>query len=446
MFEQSGDPSSSFPVSAAGLRGWAAALVGVDRAVDDGERVEQLAALEELKAAACAAQARVAVDFARSQEAVMRASGVPAARAGATVGVGVGAQVALARRESPHRGGRLLGLARVLVAEMPCTLRALETGLVNEWRATVIVRETACVTGEDRAAIDAELWADSTVVSALGDRALAATVKRLAHRCDPRAVLARAAQAETERCVSLRPAPDTMTYLTALLPMAQGVAAYAALTQAADTARSDGDVRGRGQVMADTLVQHLTGQTRASDVGVRVNLVMSDTTLLGDCTDPATTDPAADEPALISGHGPIPATVARRLVATASGSQRAWVRRLYQHHGRLIAMESRARRFPEAMGDFLDLRDQQCRTPWCDAPIRHHDHITAHTTGGPTAVTNGQGLCEACNHTKQTPGWQARPGPHGQVITTTPTRHHYTSPEPPPPGRPPPRQARRKAA
>jgi hypothetical protein len=54
--------------------------------------------------------------------------------------------------------------------------------------------------------------------------------------------------------VSLRPAAEAMTYLTALLPAAQGVAAYAVLVREADAARSGGDERSRGQVMADPLV------------------------------------------------------------------------------------------------------------------------------------------------------------------------------------------------
>ena len=47
-----------------------------------------------------------------------------------------------------------------------------------------------------------------------------------------------------DRRVSIRPAPDTMTYLTALLPVAHGVAVYAALTRHADTAKATGDARG----------------------------------------------------------------------------------------------------------------------------------------------------------------------------------------------------------
>ncbi len=110
--------------------------------------------------------------------------------------------------------------------------------------------------------------------------------------------------------------------------------------------------------------------------------------------------------------------------------------------------------------------------PFCDAPIRHIDHITPRSEGGQTSAANGQGLCERCNHAKQAPGWtQKTPhdrgdggsplsaityppdtadvaGSQGDVVTaadptrrirtladpthhvhiTTPTGHHYRSP------------------
>jgi hypothetical protein len=44
-----------------------------------------------------------------------------------------------------------------------------------------------------------------------------------------------------------------MAYLTALVPVAQGVAAYAALTRHADTLKSSGDERSKGAIMADEL-------------------------------------------------------------------------------------------------------------------------------------------------------------------------------------------------
>ena len=95
-------------------------------------------------------------------------------------------------------------------------------------------------------------------------------------------------------------------------------------------------------------------------------------------------------------------------------------------------MDSTARIFPTKLAQFLRLRDQRCRTPWCDAPIRHADHVEAADDGGPTTATNGQGLCEACNYNKQAIGWRAkpRPGPGHEVETITPTGHTYSSTAP----------------
>jgi len=139
-------------VSASDVAGWRDALVGVDREVTDAERVDQLRVLEELKCAAAAAQARIAVDLEASQRAEQARAGLRAEERGK----GVGAQVALARRESVHRGGRLLGLANALVREMPHTFAALQAGVLSEWRATILVRESAALTLPDRAVLDAE--------------------------------------------------------------------------------------------------------------------------------------------------------------------------------------------------------------------------------------------------------------------------------------------------
>jgi hypothetical protein len=376
------------------VRAWADGLLELDRGVDDTERIEQLAALEELKSAAAAAQARIAVDFAESQCRPHEAARSPSAG----VGAAVGAQIALARRESPHAGGRLLGMAKALVAEMPCSMAALEAGVISEYRALIMVRETACLSREGRARVDAEVCGDLERLSALGNQRLAAAARKAAYAADPAAVVARASNATRDRRVSIRPAPDTMVWLTALLPVAQGVGCYAALSRAADTHRGEGDPRSRGQVMADTLVERLTGQAEADAVPVVVDLVMTDQALL-----------AGDgEPAHLDGYGPVPAGTARQLVDQAA---RAWLRRLYTHPdtGQLVATESKARLFPAGLARLIRLRDQTCRTPWCDAPIRHTDHVAEHARGGETSLANGQGLCEACNHIKQALGWRARP-------------------------------------
>ena len=56
----------------------------------------------------------------------------------------------------------------------------------------------------------------------------------LAARFDPAAVAERRRRAEADRHTSLRPAPDTMTWLGALLPVKDGVAVHKALLDEAD--------------------------------------------------------------------------------------------------------------------------------------------------------------------------------------------------------------------
>ena len=106
-----------------------------------------------------------------------------------------------------------------------------------------------------------------------------------------------------------------------------------------------------------------------------------------------------------------------------------------------MAMESTSRRFEGALGEFLVIRDQVCRTPWCGAPVRHGDHVVQADAGGPTAEVNGEGLCAACNQAKEAPGWRASPASEGgagvEVEIVTPTGHRYRSHPPDPPGAPP---------
>jgi len=228
--------------------GWVDHLAGLDRDVPDAERVDLIRKLEELKASAAAAQAKLSSDFDASQREAQAAAGVPASR----VGRGVAEQVALARRDSAHRGGEHLGAGKALTREMPHTLEALTWGWISEWRAKLLVRETAYLSREHRAAIDAELAGPDGIeaLQAMSDKQVVAAAQRIAYRLDARAVVDRARRAEAQRRVTLRPAPDTMSYLTGLLPVAQGVACLAVLTRAADTARAAGDERSRGRAPA----------------------------------------------------------------------------------------------------------------------------------------------------------------------------------------------------
>jgi hypothetical protein len=141
----------------------------------------------------------------------------------------------------------------------------------------------------------------------------------------------------------------------------------------------------------------------------------------------------------LEGYGPVPAPLARQWLRELPEDVGCWLRRLFVDPGtdRLVALESTRRVFTGLLRRFIMVRDRTCRTPWCDAPIRHVDHVEPAAAGSPTSAENAQGLCEACNYAKQAPGWAAATdtpdgtaGAGGAVETRTPTGHRYPSPAP----------------
>ncbi|WP_446666852.1 DUF222 domain-containing protein [Flexivirga sp. B27] len=432
----------------------------LDGPVTDGDLLAELRACEELKNAVAARQARLAVAVHESQS----ARDVPRGISKADTARHVGSQIALARRCAPHLGSRLLGLAHAIVDEMPHTQAALTAGVITEWDATMLCRETACLTRADRATVDAAVADQLGTVS---HQRLEAEARKHAYQTDPAAVTARRARAESERRVSLRPAPDCMTRLSALLPVKDGVACFAALSAFADAAATP--EHPRGQLMADALVARVTGrgtggQTANTDAPagtenppaaaapaspeasdgsgspattasprspkgspkpqIRVNLLMPLDTLTGDV------------PAYLPGYGPIPADLARQWLTDPDLAVQ--VRRIFAFPdtGDLVGMESRARTYRGLLAAFIKLRDQTCRTPFCTAPIRHTDHIRSHANGGPTSERNGQGLCERCNYAEEHPDHHTT-GHAGETTTSAGTLT-ATSRPPAPPGMPPP--------
>lgn len=182
--------------------------------LSDVHRIDQLRLLEEIKASAAAAQATITVTFERSQLARHYAAGVRRDQRGR----GIGDQVALARGCPASQGARHVGFAKAMT-EMPHTFALLGGGQVDEWTATLLVRETAILTLEDRQRVDERLCA-MTVDTTTGEvsdplvlgctpRKVACAARALAAELDPEAAERRNAKAEGDRRVSIRPARPT---------------------------------------------------------------------------------------------------------------------------------------------------------------------------------------------------------------------------------------------
>ncbi|CAN5380671.1 hypothetical protein BH20ACT5_BH20ACT5_09980 [soil metagenome] len=311
------------------------------------------------------------------------------------------------------------------------------------------------------AGTQASLAGDPDRLEAMGDAELAAAARAIAYRLDPDSFVARRRRAEDDRRVTLRPAPDTMAALSALLPVKDGVTVYATLTRHADTLRAGGDQRSQGQIMADTLTERIAGNrdtrcsgpattgpattgpstgteattgtgtatgtasgtasgTAAGVAGVVLDVLISDHALLA----------GGDPPAHVLGYGPVPADLVRQWATDPAAT--TWLRKLYAtpETGALVAMDSRARLFPDGLARMIRLRDQTCRTPWCDAPIRHTDHAHPPRTTGPPATPTGKGCARPATTPNKHPAGGPAPAPptastppHPPGTDTAPTHH-----------------------
>ena len=120
------------------VAGWREHLADSRVPAGDAARIDLIAELERVKAAAAAMQARLTAAMADDATA---GAGTRDAQASAVRSVA--GQVGLARRISPARAATAVGLARMLCTDLPGTLDALTGGLISEWRATLVARETA---------------------------------------------------------------------------------------------------------------------------------------------------------------------------------------------------------------------------------------------------------------------------------------------------------------
>ena len=121
MLEPMSETQAAAPVLTAGDLAALAALVDqlhhVDRNAPDPELIDQITELERIKSACAAAQATLTLAFVTSQTEGLTQTQQRQIRAHRSIN----GQIALARRDSPARGGRHVGADKALLREMPNT-------------------------------------------------------------------------------------------------------------------------------------------------------------------------------------------------------------------------------------------------------------------------------------------------------------------------------------
>ena len=133
-----------------------------------------------------------------------------------------------------------------------------------------------------------------------------------------------------------------------------------------------------------------------------------------------------EEPGDLAGHGPVPASMARRLADTG-----AWRKVTTDPvSGVVVDVGRRAYTPSAALADLVRARDRTCRFPGCRQPARRCDldHVVRWPEG-PTDAANLAALCRHHHRLKHQTQWTVRAGPGGELAWTTPTGHRYlTSP------------------
>ncbi|MDR4534845.1 DUF222 domain-containing protein [Glutamicibacter sp. PS] len=350
-------------------------------------------------------------------------------------GRGCAASVAIARRRGQHGARRYLENCRMLAEDLPRLAQRFERGDLSEEQVMVILSTLADVDAEHRRDFDAYLACSPEIYEGAGTKRLQDLVRQFTCSIDAGAQTDRLHERAKRRYVRFHADQDGIS-ISGRLPLEDGVVLEKCLRRQAHALRRKGDPRTLEQLMADLLVRRpISGDEAAGlplPMFMDLKVIMTDRALFqGD-----------SEPANLEGYGVIPAEYARNLVATRRRqyaqdgaiipdrselarrlSSFPELQRIYTAPGNkeLVAMDSKARAFPDGLKELICVRDLRCRTPYCNNRPQHLDHVFAWWLGGETTFNNGDWRCAHCNYAKESPGWRERTirdGPHTIEITT----------------------------
>lgn len=400
-------------------------------ALSAGERVDLLAVLEEQRRWLEAAQLRVlsvmqqrdTSELGLAQESVSLALQVPLRTA----------QGKLAR-------------ARTLATELPRTLAAVAGGSISGEHARVLAEAVWRLPDDPQlpAALEQAVLPPLLAGRCVTVPQFRRQVRRAAMALDPVTAEQRHQRALAERTVACLPGEDGMASLSVVLGAPEAQLIHTRLTAAATLLPAQ-DPRTMDQKRADLLVDAVLSGLPADGLPMlrgrrpAINVVVSADTLLG----------LDDQPAHLTGYGPITAHTARRLAADESGT---WRRLLTDPDtGALLDIGERRYRPAQRLRDFVSARDDVCAFPACNQPGYRceFEHIRPFAKGGSTCRCNGALACRRHNQCKLNTGWSYRLNSDGSFTWTSSTGHSYTSVathvwntragkiEPPQPPRPP---------
>jgi hypothetical protein len=274
-------------------------------------------------------------------------------------------------------------------------------------------------------------------------------------RHHPVSIEKRHAKSVLDRRLEYAPDRDGMAWLSAYLPADQAAGIWNRTTAAARALQGPDESRTMTQLRADiaaalllsaglTMSTPMDGSIEAmagspsADDGVAGRVPATNGIDVGRVPSPAAqvlvTVPVfalmglTDEPATLDGHGPIPASMARNLVAEGASSFHRVL--TDPRDGAPLDIGRDSYRITKAQRQWLRMRDGKCPFPGCNnhSLDNEADHILAWADGGTTGISNLGQPCPKHHRLKHTSGWTptsaTKNSPPGW---TSPTGRHYQS-------------------
>ncbi len=393
--------------------------------------LDGLGVLARVEAATAAAKVRLVAAYAEAADA-MEAQPASAYEASAREMSRV-AEVACVLTIGERAASALLGEAHALTTSLPAALDALQTGTIAWQHARIVVEETTGLTPAAASALEAHFFdpdapnpARGAAPGELVPARFRRKVRAWRERHHPESVEKRHAEKLADRRMEYAPDRDGMAWLSLYLPGDTALAIWNKTTAVARGLQDPHESRNLTQLRADVAAGLLLGSANQNagevpspkaDVLVTVPVF----SLLG----------LTDEPAHVDGLGPVPPSMARRLVANGASS---FYRVLVDpRDGAPLEIGRTSYRLPESLKRWLRMRDGTCTFPGCSNHTQDNDvdHLTAWQHGGSTGISNLGQACPKHHRLKHRSAWTptqaTKDQPPGWI---SPTGRYYPAEHP----------------
>ncbi|CAI3798587.1 HNH endonuclease signature motif containing protein [Pseudarthrobacter sp. MM222] len=412
--------------------------------------LDGLGELARMDARSAALKVRLTADYAQAATALAPPAASPQDHTAQEMAVV--AEVACVLTVSERTAAALLSEALALTAALPLTLAALQAGMISWQHARILIDETNNLEPGAAAALEAHFLDPAAPNPARGCPAgdltpgrFRAKARAWRERHHPASIEARHTRSAADRRVDYTPDRDGMAWLSAYLPADTAAGIWDRTTAAARALQGPHEARTLPQLRADITATWLLttgtagngatvgtadgGTGTGRDVGgpvpggvpsprAQVLITVPVLSLLG----------ATEEPAILDGYGPIPPSMARRLIADGADS---FYRVLTDpRDGAPLEIGRTSYRLTTPQRRWLRLRDAKCPFPGCNnhSLDNEADHLLAWADGGTTGITNLGQPCPKHHRLKHTTAWTPTPAtkttPPGW---TSPTGRHYPS-------------------